>query len=92
MALKNKDVLSIIKSFLDGTAKEWDWDDFISVPMKNQFLEEIRKECASLPEEFPTNKKGQYCNDEGVKVLKKYILALEERIKQEKNELEIKGK
>jgi hypothetical protein len=73
-------VISIIQCFLDGTAGKWDWDDFISVPIKDDpFLEEIRKRCAALPEEFPPDKSGQYCNEEGVKILKEYTRILQEK-------------
>lgn len=83
--MDNKDVISIIKSFLDGTAKDWEWDDFISVPIKNDpFLEEIRKRCVSLPDEFPPAKGKGYCNKEGIEVLKKYIHKLEERLNNKK--------
>lgn len=76
--MKNEDVLNVIKSFVNGTGGEWDWDDFISIPIKDDpFLEEIRKKCAALPEEFPANKKGQYCSEEGFEVLKGYIRMLE---------------
>ena len=84
--MKNKDVINIIQSFLDGTAKEWDWDDFISIPIKGDpFLEEIRKKCAALPEEFPSGKNNQYCNDEGVKILEGYIRTIEQKMKEDEN-------
>ena len=83
--MKNQDVINIIQSFLDGMGGEWDWDDFISIPIKNNsFLETIRKECAVIPEKFPPQKTGEYCNEEGIKVLKGYIRILKEakRIKE----------
>jgi hypothetical protein len=82
---KYKDVINIIQSFLNGRSGEWDWDDFISVPIKDDcLLDEIRKRCAVLSEEFP-DKSGQYCNEEGVKVLEGCIRTLEAKIKQEEN-------
>jgi hypothetical protein len=73
------DVINFIKSFLDETGGEWDWDDFISIPIKDKELDKIRDRCASLPEEFPPTAKGQYCNEEGLRVLQEYVEILEDK-------------
>ncbi len=81
--MKERDVLNVIRSFIDGTAKEWDWDDFISIPIKDDpFLENIRVKCSALRQEFPSVQRGQYCNDEGFKVLEEFIRMIEQKMKQ----------
>ncbi len=74
--ITSNDVFCIIKSFLNDSCNEWEWDDFISIPIENSFLEKIRIRCAGLTKEFPPQNKGEYCNDEGVKVLEEYLQIL----------------
>jgi hypothetical protein len=81
--VESKDAARIIQSFLDGTSKEWEWDDFISIPINDDpFLEEIRKKCAAVKDGFPSGKNDQYCNEEGVKALEGYIQIIKQRMKQ----------
>ena len=77
--LSKTDVINFIKAFLDGTGGSWDWDDFISIPIEDKELDRIRDRCAGLPEEFSPTENGQYCNEEGLKVLREYIKTLEEK-------------
>jgi hypothetical protein len=78
MAIKmtKEEVAETIEAFLSGTGGQWDWDDFISVRQKNDYLENIRSICANLPLEYPPDKKGHYANDEGLKILKEMIKEL----------------
>ena len=71
--LNKKQVATVIYNFLNEKGQEWDWDDFISIPIEDSFLESIRLKCASLPEEFPPAQGKGYCSEEGVKVLRKYL-------------------
>lgn len=68
-----QEVATIIESFLNGTAGSRTWDDFISIPLTDPKLEEIRVRCARLPNEFPPEKAGMYCNEQGIAVLKTYV-------------------
>jgi hypothetical protein len=76
--LDKKKVAEIIKDFISGGRGEWDWDDFISIPIKDKYLDSIRERCAGLPEEFPPVKNGEYCNQEGINVLQNYVNVLSE--------------
>ena len=71
--LNKKQAAEIIKDFIDGKGGKWDWDDFISIPIKDRYLDSIRERCAGLPEEFPPEKGGGYCNKDGLKVLQNYV-------------------
>ncbi len=59
------EIARLIDSFLDGSCGEWDWDDFISIGLKSPALEQIRRECAAMPDKYPATEKGHYCNREG---------------------------
>ncbi len=60
-----REVALLIRSFLDGSAERWDWDDFTSVRQTNPEIEAVRQRLIAIYDEFPANKPGQYCNDEG---------------------------
>jgi hypothetical protein len=60
-----------LNAFVNGPIGEWDWDDFISVPIKDPYLNAIRIICRDLPTRFPPEPgTGAYCNSEGWEVLK----------------------
>lgn len=64
------EVRLIIENFLMGQGGEWDWDDFISLKISDDYLEGIRKLTDILPKRYPPKVAGQYCNDEGRDKLK----------------------
>jgi hypothetical protein len=37
------EVAGYIRNFLEGECGEWDWDDFISIPIADPALETVRK-------------------------------------------------
>lgn len=74
--ITKKEVAEIIQAFLDGTGGQWDWDDFISVKQKDEYLENIRKICDNIPLEYPSDKAGHYANDEGLKKLQAIVKEL----------------
>ena len=68
MALKMDDseVRAILKAFIYGDTGEWDWDDFISVPIKDAYLNAVRIICRDLPTRFPPELGSKaYCSKEG---------------------------
>ena len=72
-----EDLARTIEEFLDGTGRPWDWDDFTQGgSFEDDRLERIRLRCAGLSEEFPTNEKGHYCSDEGLRVLRSMVTDL----------------
>lgn len=49
---------------------EWDWDDFTSTPLKDDYLDAVRRLCLHLPDMFPPEKdSGRYCSPEGLQAL-----------------------
>lgn len=67
--VSREDVEKYIEDFLSGKGGPWDWDDFISIRIKNNpELERIRLICARLSDQYPPDQ-GGYCNSEGMKVL-----------------------
>ena len=42
------EVAGFIRDFIEGTGGEWDWDDFISVPIKAPELDSIRAEASMV--------------------------------------------
>ena len=65
-----EEVGSIIRQFLDGTGGKWDWDDFISTPLRDSRLDEVRRLCGGLPDRFPPRVAGWYCDENGLQVLR----------------------
>ncbi len=75
-----KEVLNFLQDFIDGKDGEWDWDDFISIPINDPYLEQIRRRCAGLREEFPPQNKHSYCGEGGVTVIQAYLDELTKEI------------
>jgi hypothetical protein len=73
MKLSSTEIADIIEGFLLKKDATWDWDDFISIRLSNPKVEHIRKICAGLPEQFPPNAAGQYCNEDGIEFLRKLL-------------------
>jgi hypothetical protein len=74
-----QEVARLIDDFLDGKSRPYDWDDFISIKIEDSYLDSVRKTCREVPEKYPADKKGHYCNAEGFVVLR--ALANEVRVK-----------
>ena len=71
------DVAQILENFLEGTGGAWDWDDFISVgKVADERLEQIQRHVNLLSDEFPPEKAGQYCSEQGRDVIRSYIAEL----------------
>ena len=43
-----EEVAEFLRDFIEGSGGEWDWDDFISVPIKRPELELIRAEASMV--------------------------------------------
>ena len=50
------EVASYLRNFIDGAGGEWDWDDFIAVPIADSRLEDIRKRAAAV--DLPPTEEG----------------------------------
>jgi hypothetical protein len=60
------ELANLIKSFLDGSCGEWDWDDFTSVKQSNPDIEKIRQRLVNIRDEYPPVKPTEYCNEVGM--------------------------
>ena len=50
------EVATYLRNFVHGGGGEWDWDDFISVPIANPRLDELRKRAAAV--DLPPSQEG----------------------------------
>ena len=76
--MTREEVATTIENFLDGLGERWDWDDFISFPITDPRLDEIRERCNRLSEEFPAAERGHYCGPGGVEVMRAFVRELRE--------------
>jgi hypothetical protein len=74
--LTREGVAGEIEAFLSGSGGAQDWSDFCTFNLADPELDEIRARCARLREEFPPGASGGYCNEEGMEVLRGYVLYL----------------
>ena len=70
---------SLIDRFLDGSVAMWEWDDFISVRIRDPELEKIRRQAAALPEKYPPSQPGHYCGPDGLAELRLTAKMLRQR-------------
>jgi hypothetical protein len=76
-AASRKYAIESIRNFLDGTGGKWDWDDFISLPLRYPDLEEVQRFCNGLSETHPPVTRGWYCSEEGLLELRALLDDLE---------------
>ena len=75
--LTRQEVAQILEDFLDGSGKPWDWDDFtLGMSLENDELEAIRVRARGLGQEFPPDSPNEYCNEQGLAVLRDYVRQL----------------
>ena len=67
------EVIWEIEKFLNGTGGAYDWDDFCTFPIPDHKLDEIRIECAELPEKYPPENYREYCGNKGLGRLKEIL-------------------
>lgn len=75
-SLSRDEVAGILERFLAGTSGDWEWDDFLSSPVKDPVLNEIRLRCSKLDSEFPPEKAGEFCNSRGRELIRDYAVRL----------------
>lgn len=66
----NLEVADIIESFVEGSGRHWDWDDFCSLKIENGALDAIRLKCANVSFTHPSQTGHGYCNEEGIQLLR----------------------
>ncbi len=71
--------IQTIEDFLAGSGGDWDWDDFISIPIPFAELEAVRGFCLELPTRYPPKDRAHWCNAEGLAALKERVQELKTR-------------
>ncbi len=71
-----EELADLIEKFLDGTGGQWDWDDFTSIKLRDPDLERIRERCVAIANDYPSNKRTEYCSPQGLKVLRSIVAEL----------------
>jgi hypothetical protein len=75
--LARLEIATILENFLEGTGGRWEWDDLISVgDVADERLRQIQQHVNLLSDEFPPEKPGEYCNEQGREVIRRYIADL----------------
>lgn len=75
--LTPSEIADMIQSFIEGTGNALDWDKYtLGMSFRDERLEEIRKRCARLSEEFPPADPTMYCSEQGISVLWDYVKEL----------------
>lgn len=46
--LSRQDVIRIIDQFLSGEGGPYDWDDFLTLPISDNSLDQVRRRCANV--------------------------------------------
>ncbi len=81
--LTTEQVYQEIQSFINKQGGAWDWDDFLYAPIKDPYLKEIQQKCLNLPDKYPPGDPKEYCNEEGIKILKQLLSDLKSKIESE---------
>jgi hypothetical protein len=76
-SLTRNEVAQILEDFVEGTSNSpYSWDGFTQgMSIENDYLDGIRRRCAGLSEEFPATGR-EYCNPDGIDVMRGYIREL----------------
>lgn len=65
------EIRQLILNFVPGTGGRWDWDDFTSIRYKDPLIEEVRQRCAAVQDLYRSEDRRRYCNEEGLKELRR---------------------
>lgn len=74
--LNHEEVARYIEDFLAGRGANYDWDDFISVPIEDPELDRVRLICGKLPNTHKPAGKVDYCSEEDREALRKILYRL----------------
>jgi hypothetical protein len=64
-----RDVADAIEAFLTKSDVFGEWNAFLETPQRDRRLEQLRVNCIHLPGEYPPQREGEYCGQEGVDLL-----------------------
>jgi hypothetical protein len=76
MKRTREEVAKTIETFVSGTGRQWDWDDFTSIRIDDPDLEAIRKKCVAIPDEFPPANRTEYCSAAGLQAMRELAQSL----------------
>jgi hypothetical protein len=65
------EVASLIRRFVRGDVRPWEWDDFISVRNENSEVETVRQEVMGIPDRFPSASPERWCSEAGLAELQR---------------------
>jgi hypothetical protein len=71
-----EEIIKTFAGFLEGWDGSHDWDNFVTYPLKNPNLEKVRKECFEVYHQYPSDKKGEWCSEEGFHELRRIFARL----------------
>ena len=75
--MAKNEVAQILEDFVEGNGNPYSWDGFtLGMTLDDDYLDSIRKRCVGLSEEFPPSSKHEYCNPQGIQVIRAYIQEL----------------
>jgi hypothetical protein len=77
MKRTTEEVIREITNFLNEIGGAYDWDDFLTIPIRDQRLNAIRIECLDLRDKYPPGSCRQYCSDAGLERLKQILADLQ---------------
>jgi hypothetical protein len=67
------EVAETLERFVEGSAKRWEWDDFMATKFRDDlYLSQLQERVSSLDIEFPPTQTGHYCSPEGLRVILDY--------------------
>ena len=67
------EVRRYLEEFLRGDGNPYDWDDFLSIPIRDPYLDSIRNRSNRLQGDYPPVEPGHWCSPEGEKILRRMI-------------------
>jgi hypothetical protein len=76
MKMTREEIAKTIEGFVNRTDGKWDWDDFLAIRLQDAELDEVRKKCVSVRDEFPPSDDRQYCSEAGMQVLRDLVVTL----------------
>jgi len=70
------EVRAYLQQFLEGKGNPYEWDDFLSIPIKDPYLDSIKNRCHRLQGDYPPTEPGHWCSAKGEEILREYIKEL----------------
>jgi len=72
------EVRAYLEEFLSGKGNPYDWDDFLSISVRDPYLDSIRNRTNRLQGDYPPVEPGHWCSLEGEHILRGFIEELKQ--------------